>query len=128
MNAEDLIDLAKTYVSLSNRHQIKQIDTMFMEDATYHSSFFGEYKGRIAISEMMTSFFTRFLDAYWDVTEYLVIEENGVEFKFVMTATDAASGERVERHGLECIYFSPEGLISHIAVSKPNEATSIGLI
>ncbi len=121
MSRENLIELAKAYVDLSNKHQLKKIEPMFMGDAIYHSEFFGEYKGRIVIYEMMVSFFTRFLDVYWDVTDYRPTEDNGVEFEFVMTATDAASGERVERHGVECIYFTSEGLISRIAVSKPCE-------
>jgi hypothetical protein len=121
MSTENAIDLAKIYVDLSNKHQLKKIEPMFMGDAIYHSEFFGEYNGRIAIYEMMVSFFTRFLDAYWDVTDYRAIEDNGAEFEFVMTATDAASGERVERHGVECIYFTPDGLISRITVSKPRE-------
>jgi SnoaL-like protein len=121
MSAEHVIDLAKTYVSLSNRHQLKLIDAMFMDDATYHSSFFGEYKGRVAIYEMMVCFFARFPDVHWEVSDYRAIEDQGVEFAFVMTATDATSSERVERHGLERIYFTSDGLINHIAVSKPSE-------
>ena len=125
MNAKELIGLAKTYVNLSNRHQLKLIEPMFMGDAIYQSAFFGEYKGRIAIHEMMVSFFARFSDAHWDVTEYRETNDQGVEFEFVMTATDAASGERVERHGLERIYFASDGLISRITVSKPDEDNTI---
>ncbi len=121
MNTKHVIDLAKNYVDLSNQHQLKSIECLFMCEATYHSSFFGEYKGRIAIHEMMVSFFSRFPDVHWKVPEYRVIENNGVEFEFIMTGTDAASGEQVERHGLERIYFSSDGLIRHIAVCKPDE-------
>lgn len=121
MNTKHVIDLAKNYVYLSNQHKLKLIECLFMYEATYHSSFFGEYKGRIAIHEMMVSFFSRFPDVHWDVSEYKAIENNGVEFEFIMTGTDAVSSEHVKRHGLERIYFSSDGLIRHIAVCKPDE-------
>ena len=44
---------------------------------------------------------------------------DGAEFGFVMTGTNASTGEHVQRHGLEQIFFTPEGLIRHIAVCKP---------
>ena len=120
MDTDKLIELARNYVTLSNDHNLQFIQPLFANDATYHSAYFGEYKGSTAIHTMMTSFFTRFSDAYWEVAEYRYIEDNGVEFAFVMTGMDASSGERVKRQGLERIYFTPDGLIKHIAVLKPH--------
>ncbi len=119
MNNKDPIMLAKNYVTLSNEHSLEHIKLLFAADATYHSAYFGEYHGRDAIHAMMTDFFTRFSDAHWEVAQYRSIENNGAEFAFTMTGADASSGERVERHGLERIYFTPDGLIKHIAVYKP---------
>ena len=121
MNKKEPIELAKNYVALSNDHDLARIEPLFAVDATYHSAYFGEYQGRDAIHTMMTSFFTRFPDAYWEVTEYCIIENNGVEFAFTMTGADASSGERVKRRGLERIYFTSDGLIKHIAVCKPED-------
>ena len=70
---------------------------------------------------MMTSFFSRFSDAYWNVDTYRLIEHRCVEFTFIMTGTDATSGEHIERHGVEQIHFAPDALIRHIAVLKPEE-------
>lgn len=121
MSAQKNIKLAKDYVALSNKHDLKRIEIMFVGNATYHSAYFGEYKGSVAIHEMMLSFFARYPDVHWEASDYRVIDNNGVEFKFVMTATDAAAGELVRRHGRECIYFEPDGLISRITVHKPDE-------
>lgn len=121
MDTNKLIELAKNYVTLSNDHNLPLIHSLFADDAAYHSAYFGEYKGSTAIHAMMTSFFTRFPDACWEVTEYRCIEDNGVEFAFVMAGMDASSGEQVKRHGLERIYFTPDGLIKHIAVLKPHD-------
>lgn len=120
MDTDQLIELARNYVTLSNDHNLPLIQPLFANDATYHSAYFGEYKGNTAIHAMMTSFFTRFPDAYWEVAEYRGIEDNGVEFNFAMTGMDTSSGEQVKRQGLERIYFTLDGLIKHIAVLKPH--------
>ena len=114
-------ELAKHYVTLSNNHDLARIRSLFAADATYYSAYFGEYKGSAAIHAMMISFFDRFPDAYWDVTEYRGIDTEGAEFAFIMTGTNASSNERVKRQGLERIYFTPEGLIRHIAVYKVDD-------
>lgn len=120
MNKQDPIQWAKNYVALSNNHNFPLIKPLFADDATYHSAYFGEYKGSDAIHAMMGSFFIRFPDAHWEVTEYREIEDNGVEFTFIMTGMDTSSDEQVQRHGLERIYFTLDGLIQHIAVCKPD--------
>ncbi len=120
MDTNTLFELASNYVTLSNDHNLPFIQPLFADDATYYSAYFGEYKGITVIHVMMDSFFIRFPDAHWEVAKYRSIEDNGVEFAFVMTGLDASSGERVKRKGLERIYFTPEGLIRHIAVLKPH--------
>ena len=125
MHAIKPAELAKNYVTLSNNHDLALIKPLFAVDATYYSAYFGEYKGSAAIHTMMTGFFERFPDAHWDVAEYLDIDNEGAEFAFTMTGTDASSNERVERRGLERIYFTPAGLIRHIAVYKPGDFPGI---
>ena len=120
MDTDQLIELARNYVTLSNDHNLPLIQPLFAKDATYHSAYFGEYKGNAVIHAMMANFFIRFPNAHWEAAEYRGIEDNGVEFAFVMTGLDASSGERVIRQGLERIYFTSDGLIRHIAVLKPH--------
>lgn len=114
-------ELAKNYVTLSNNHDLALIKPLFAVDATYYSAYFGEYQGNAAIHAMMISFFERFPDAHWNVTEYRDIDHEGAEFTFIMTGTDASSNECVKRQGLERIYFTAEGLIRQIAVYKPDD-------
>ena len=121
MSAQKNIELAKNYVELSNKHDLKRIEIMFLGSATYHSAYFGEYKGSVAIHEMMLSFFARYPDVHWEVSNYRPIGNEGVEFDFLMTATDAAADEPVRRCGRESIYFESDGLISRIVVHKPDE-------
>lgn len=117
MNSDQqLIELAKCYVALSNVRDLAQIQIMFAVDSTYHSAFFGEYIGRQAIHAMMCDFFQRFRDVNWTVNEYHSIAENGVTFEFIMTGTNSVSGESVRRLGKEEIYFDTNGLITKIKV------------
>lgn len=121
MITNSFIERARKYVRLSNDHDLSGIKGLFADDATYHSEYFGTYQGSDAIHVMMTSFFARFPDAHWEITEYRNNKQNGAEFTFVMTGTDISTGEPVRRHGLERIYFTSTGLIQHIAVCKPEQ-------
>lgn len=121
MDSNEYIDLAKSYVEQSNKHNLKLIALMFEANATYHSSYFGTFTGAVAINKMMTDFFSRFPDAYWDVPVYQETGDGKVAFAFVMTGTDAATGEAVKRGGFEEISFSLDGLINHIEVQKSHE-------
>ena len=122
MDSNNYIDLAKSYVELSNKHSLKDITLMFTVNATYRSSYFGTFSGVEAIDKMMVGFFTRFPDVYWDVAEYQLAGDTSVAFTFVMTGTDAATGESVKRNGLEQISFTSDGLINHIEVQRSYEA------
>lgn len=119
MNTRPL-EWAQNYVDLSNAHDLNRIRTLFTAEAIYYSAYFGEFKGRDAIHAMMVDFFGRFPDAHWAVPEYRDLANNGVEFSFIMTGIDRTSGNMVCRHGLERIFFSPDGLIQRIMVLKPD--------
>ncbi|MDH5552302.1 MAG: nuclear transport factor 2 family protein, partial [Nitrosomonas sp.] len=80
MDSNNYIDLAKSYVELSNKHNLKDIPLMFAVNATYHSSYFGTFSGIGAIDKMMVGFFTRFPDVYWDVAEYQLTDDQTVAF------------------------------------------------
>lgn len=118
MNDEKRIECARRYVQLSNQGDLTKIQFMFAPHAIYYSAYFGEYTGNQSIRAMMCDFFDHFRDAHWRVNEYRCIEENGVEFNFVMTGTNFFTGESVERYGLEKIFFTIEELIEKIVVCK----------
>ena len=121
MTESNTIARAQHYVALSNNHELATIKSLFTPEATYYSVFFGEYHGSDTIHTMMTSFFSRFADAHWEVPAYRSIDDNGVEFSFIMTGSDTVSGERVQRHGVERIYFTPKGFIERIEVYKSKD-------
>ncbi len=116
MNETEKVELAKAYVALSNAHRLSLILPMFAGDATYLSSSLGKYSGRTAIGEMMGGFFSRFPDVHWSVEAYRYTEKGAVEFGFVMTATEAENGNRIERKGLEKMVIGDHGQISYLEV------------
>lgn len=107
---------AREYVNRSNQGDLEAVAELFAEDATYHSSHLGDYRGIAAIQEMMRGFFARFENPKWEVAEYHPLGEDGVVFDFTMSATDS-HGVPVHRSGRETIRFDPDhGRIVEIRV------------
>ncbi len=119
MSSDTHIDLAKDYVAQSNAHDLSRILRMFHDTATYASPHVGRFSGREEIGEMMKEFFGAYPDVEWEVAGYHEIGDAIVEFEFLMRATEAATGDRIERDGIERIEFTESGLISHIAIRRP---------
>lgn len=117
MKAEQAIALSKAYVEASNAHDLRQVDSMLDEKARYYSSAVGEHQGRAAIRQMMEGFFAAFPDVRWQTSRYRAAGTTGAAFDFVMTATSKATGEAIERRGIERIFFTSDGLISLIEVA-----------
>ena len=110
------IEAARRYVELSNAGSLDDALAMFAEDAVYESTQVGSFEGRDAIGAMMRGFFARYPGARWDVPAYREVGPAGIEFDFVMTATAAESGERIERRGTETIEFDGDGRILRVRV------------
>jgi len=118
MTESEQVELAKAYVALSNAHCVEFILPIFTETTNYHSTYAGELQGKEVIGAMMADYFLRFPDVYWNVPEYRYIKHGVVNFEFALTATEAQSGDRIERIGFEQIEFSEAGKIQRIEV-KP---------
>jgi len=112
------LDLAVDYVAASNAHNVGEIADMLAPDAVYHSDRAGDHQGKESICHMMEGFFAEFPDVHWDVRDYILDGENGVTFQFFMTATEARSGQHIERQGMERIFFSFARKIARIDVKS----------
>lgn len=116
MDRRNAADLARQYVERSNRHVLDDVFPMFDPEATYRSSQFGLFEGLDQIRDMMTGFFTTFPDVHWTVDVYRADSDDTASFEFTMRASNAETGQPVERRGLETITFTEEGLIRHVEV------------
>jgi hypothetical protein len=119
------IELTKAYVALSNAHRLDLVLPLFAAEATYRSTYVGEFAGKPAIGRMMAEFFTRFPDVYWEVEAYRGLGANAVEFAFVMTATEATTGQTVRRQAVETLEFTDAGLIIRVAVTDPPTSSRV---
>jgi hypothetical protein len=115
-NRSEKVHLAKAYVALSNSHNLNQIFLQFAPDAIYTSAHVGSFQGLVEIKVMMRNFFTTYTNVHWDSRSYLSQEDETVEFKFVMTATNNKTGENILRRGIETIEYNNDGLISVLNV------------
>ncbi len=115
MTDQELIELAKAYLALSNAHRVDLILSLFAAGAMYSSNATGEYRGRAAIGDMMNGFFADYPDVHWQARSFRC-EQHRVSFDFEMRATAAADGAPVERRGQERIDFTAEGSIKKIVV------------
>lgn len=115
MTDNELIELAKAYIALSNAHRVDLIMQMFAAGARYSSNAVGEHRGRAAIGDMMHGFFADYPDVSWQADDFSC-EKHRVSFKFRMRGNAAADGASIERRGLEHIDFTAEGSIKKIEV------------
>ena len=115
MTEIESIELARAYVALSNTHRIELILPMFSATAVYASSAVGEFVGPGEIEKMMRGFFTSYPDVFWLAENYR-FENNRVTFDFSLQANAAATGEHLQRQGIERIEFDENGLIEKLEV------------
>lgn len=109
-------ELARKYVEHSNAHDLVEIQKMFLDNASYESVYTGKFEGWESIADMMKGFFERIPDVEWEVENFADVEENVVEFAFVMRGTDRENGQRIERQGVERIRFTDSGRICYIDI------------
>ena len=115
MTEVEAIELSRAYVALSNAHRVELILPMFSATAVYSSSAVGEFVGSDSIAEMMRGFFTRYPDVFWLAEKYRY-DNNRVTFDFSLQANAAATGEHLQRQGVERIEFDQDGLIKKLEV------------
>ena len=115
MQDDELIELAKAYVALSNAHRAALIAMMFDARSSYHSAALGQFNGVDSIIDMMTGFFQRYPDVRWQAQNYRV-DDNRVSFDFSMRASEAETDASLQRSGVESIEFDTRGMIRKLEV------------
>ncbi len=112
----DCKKLAVDYVRASNAHDVEAIGKLLSPDAIYQSSNVGDFSGVDRILTMMARFFAKFPDVNWQAPIYVQATPTRIKFDFIMTATNAVTGEKILRQGLEYIDVGDDGLIVKIEV------------
>lgn len=112
MTTEELITWTRAYVDASNEHDVGRIRSMLAYDATYHSSGVGNHHGAGAIVAMNKSFFAASPDVHWQPENFRAVEDDGVEFDFVITIAGQPS------KGVERVFFNDGGKIRRVEVER----------
>ena len=113
---KDLPSLVERYHAALNNFDFTAIEKMFAEDAEYHSSGIGGLYGRHAILEAMKAYYHEFSDQVSTDDSVELSGPNSVRCHWRLHATTKSSGRKVQRQGIENIYFNPKGLITTVEV------------
>ena len=111
MTDNELTELAKAYIALSNSHRVDLILPMFSAGAIYNSTVAGEYRGRAAIGDVMHGFFAKHPDVHW-LAKNFRCEDHRVSFDFTLSADNG----QLRRHGAEYLDFTADGSIKKVTV------------
>ena len=112
----DPIALLKNYHAALNAFDVKKVEGLFAEDASYFSpGLHGEIKGRVAIMHAMATYFSEYADQVSTDENIAQLDANSVRSIWKLTATSTA-GVKINRGGEEIIHFNIKGLIERVEV------------
>lgn len=106
------INTAKEYFLLSNARDLKAIEDLFADDATYSSDNTGLFFGKKDIMAMVTNFFNSFPELNWVVHSVEEKTPHIAELDFTFLGKDER-GNSIERRGVESLVIK-NGKIRHV--------------
>lgn len=93
----------------------RRLAALFTEDGVYHDSFYGEFRGREAIADMLENYFWRDArDFVWEMMEPVAVGDTGYArwvFSYTSKLRDA-EGKRILFEGMSRFALA-DGLIRH---------------
>ena len=113
----DPAGLLRRYHAALQPYAADEVSGMFAEDAVYVSpGVNGRLEGRAAIMCAFNAYFAEHPDQHAVDEKVEVLGDRSVRSHWRLTATSAASGQPVERHGIETITFDAQGRIVKVEV------------
>ena len=112
----DFPDLLSRFASAVAANEGATFSSLFTEDGVYHDGFFGEYKGRKAIGEMLAHFHHTGSNYRWDFFDPLSDGRTGyARYRFsYASGMPGAEGRPVVFEGISFFIFR-DGLIARYA-------------
>ena len=120
-------DLLKTFTSAVERRDGKAFASLFTEDGVYHDVFYGAFKGREKIAEMIDDWFHRTArDFRWEM--FRPVSDGTMlyayyTFSYVSTLPEA-KGKRVGFDGVSIMRLK-DGLIEHLSATSRDFSESL---
>ncbi len=114
--AKDIQKLLLRYHDALNGFDFVTVETLFAEDAEYHSSGIGGLYGREDIMQAMKAYFGEFTDQVSADDRIEVLDETTIRTHWRLSATTKSSGRKVTRQGVETVHYNAKGLITMVEV------------
>ncbi|WDZ77474.1 nuclear transport factor 2 family protein [Ensifer adhaerens] len=104
------------YHAAINALDFAAIEAAFAEDARYISNGVGALVGRTAIISAFRDYFVTYPDQIARDSLIETLSPTSARTKWQLTATNATTGKRIERTGIEHLQFDDQGRIVAIEV------------
>jgi ketosteroid isomerase-like protein len=112
-----MIEKVVAYTNALNRLDLDAVERMFAENAIYISSGMdGAYHGRSSIMAAFRAYFANHPDQVNFDKHLKRVGPNDVQSDWMLTATNAQTGKRISRKGIQVITFNEAGLIQVVQV------------
>jgi hypothetical protein len=113
----EFVDMLKEFTAAVEGADGRRLAALFTEDGTYHDTFYGEFRGRDAIADMLENLFWRDArDFRWDMREPIATDQRAYArwiFSYSSNLPEA-SGRRVLFEGMSRFELKDDQ-ISHYA-------------
>jgi len=113
----DPVDVLRRWHEAINALDFDAIETFFADDATYGSRKVGALQGKAQIMEAFRNYFAEYSDQVAVDDSYEKVSPVAAKSTWHLTATSAATGEKLIRKGEETIYLNAEGKIERVDVT-----------
>ncbi|MGH6809451.1 MAG: nuclear transport factor 2 family protein [Ensifer adhaerens] len=108
--------LTARYHAAINALDFQTIADAFAENARYVSNGVGTLAGRAAILSAFHDYFLVYPDQVAEDSLIETLSPSSARAKWQLVATNARTGERIERSGVEFLHFDGEGRIVAVEV------------
>ena len=107
-------ETVQKYFDLSNKRDLKGIEELLQDDATYSSDNVGVHYGKEAIMAMKENFYGSFKTMHWEVHTMEETAPHVIRGTFTFTGTNT-DGEERNRDGIENV-VAVDGKVRHVEV------------
>jgi ketosteroid isomerase-like protein len=107
-------EMLKKFTDAVEQHKGADLAALFAENGTYHDAFYGEFKGRARVAELIDVWFYKTADQFkWDMHEP-VFDGRTLYVRYVFSYKSTlpeAKGARVMFEGVSIMKLDKDGLI-----------------
>ena len=116
MTAFDCVAALAAYHAALDARDLARVEQMLAPGARYMSAGIGDVEGRATIMQSLRDYFANCPDHQAFDDELEAVSSHVALSHWRLRATNRETGQHVERHGIEKVTFTADGLICRIDV------------